>query len=100
MAEGVANTNAVNVGQIRNIFTNSVAQTLHNTDQRFNQVSNALNQVEKAASRGIATSAALNGVTPYVPEKTSLNVGIAAYCGNTALGGSACRAGINVATSS
>lgn len=71
VAEGVANTDAVNVGQIRNMFTNSVAQTLQSAndhaDRRFNQVSNALNQVDKAASRGIAASAALNSVTPYIP---------------------------------
>jgi len=90
VAEGVASTDAVNVGQMNNMINNSAAQTLQSandyTDQRFSQVNNAINEVDKAASRGIAAAAALNNVTPYVPGKTSLNAGIASYRGSTALG--------------
>lgn len=90
VAEGVASTDAVNVGQMNNMVNNSAAQTLQSaneyTDQRFGQVNNAINEVDKAASRGIAAAAALNNVTPYIPGKTSLNAGIASYRGSTALG--------------
>ncbi|MEO6918781.1 MAG: YadA-like family protein, partial [Collimonas sp.] len=90
VADGVNLHDAANVGQMNNAINNSAAQTLQSandyTDQRFGQISNAINDVDRHAQQGIAAAAALNNVTPYIPGKTSLNAGIAAYRGSTALG--------------
>ncbi|MQR02495.1 ESPR-type extended signal peptide-containing protein [Glaciimonas soli] len=87
---GVNDTDAANVGQVTTAISNSANQTLQSansyTDQRFNQVEQDINNVDKYARQGIAASAALNMVTPYLPGKTTLNAGVAGYRSQVGLG--------------
>ncbi|WP_194270688.1 beta strand repeat-containing protein [Glaciimonas soli] len=87
---GVNDTDAANVGQMNTAISNSASQTLQSansyTDQRFNQVEQDINNVDRYARQGIAASAALNMVTPYLPGKTTLNAGVAGYRGEVGLG--------------
>lgn len=68
---GVAVNDAVNVGQLNDVWDQLSQQIDHN---------------EAQANRGIAAAAALVNVTPYVPGKTALNAGVASYRNETALG--------------
>ncbi|TDN62918.1 ESPR-type extended signal peptide-containing protein [Paraburkholderia sp. BL10I2N1] len=71
VAAGTTPTDAVNVGQMSSAI-NGVYQSMHDMDRDFR--------------RGIASSAALNIVTPYLPGRTTLNAGVAGYRGQAALG--------------
>ncbi|MGF6595910.1 autotransporter adhesin [Paraburkholderia sp. GAS448] len=71
VAAGTAPTDAVNVGQMSGAI-NGVYQSMHDMDRDFR--------------RGIASSAALNIVTPYLPGRTTLNAGVAGYRGQAAIG--------------
>jgi autotransporter adhesin len=71
VAAGTAPTDAVNVGQMSSAIS-GVYQSMHDMDRDFR--------------RGIASSAALNIVTPYLPGRTTLNAGVAGYRGQAAIG--------------
>jgi len=94
VADGVGDRDAVNVGQLNQRLADGNAQTLSQanayTDQKFNDVwqnmGNAINEVNQQANRGIAAASALINVTPYVPGHTAVNAGVASYRGEAALG--------------
>ncbi|WP_158953373.1 YadA-like family protein [Paraburkholderia acidisoli] len=71
VAAGTAPTDAVNLGQL-----NGVA----------NGLNGRIDDIDRSARRGIAASSALNIVTPYLPGRTTMNAGVAAYRGQAALG--------------
>jgi autotransporter adhesin len=49
-------------------------------------LSKKVDNVQRQANRGIAASAALVNNMPYLPGKVTLNAGVAAYRGQSALG--------------
>ena len=71
VAAGTAPTDAVNLGQL---------------NSAVNGMNGRIDDVDRDARRGIAASAALNIVTPYLPGRTTLNAGVASYRGQAALG--------------
>ncbi|WP_159907627.1 YadA family autotransporter adhesin [Caballeronia humi] len=86
VAAGTAGTDAVNLDQLNRVSTNSVAQAASYTDQRFNNAQQQIRDLDRDTRKGIAAASALNVVTPYLPGRTALNAGIAAYRGQAALG--------------
>jgi autotransporter adhesin len=71
VAAGTQATDAVNVGQLSNAIGG---------------LNNSISNVDRSASKGIASASALNIVTPYLPGRTTLNAGVANYRGYQALG--------------
>lgn len=71
VAPGTASTDAVNLGQLNNAIGG---------------VNSRIDDVDRVARRGIASAAALNIVTPYLPGRTTVNAGLASYRGQSALG--------------
>jgi autotransporter adhesin len=86
--------NAVSVGsagaerQITNVAAGTRGTDAVNLDQlnaAFNQTNQALNDLDRSTRKGIASASALQIVTPYLPGRTTLNAGVAAYRGQAAL---------------
>ncbi|GAB7523597.1 YadA family autotransporter adhesin [Paraburkholderia sp. 2C] len=86
--------NAVSVGsagaerQIMNLAPGTHGTDAVNLDQlnaAFNQANQALNDLDRSTRKGIASASALQIVTPYLPGRTTLNAGVAAYRGQAAL---------------
>lgn len=71
VAPGTAPTDGVNLGQLNNAIGG---------------VNSRIDDVDRVARRGIASAAALNIVTPYLPGRTTVNAGMASYRGQSALG--------------
>ncbi|MGF6604673.1 autotransporter adhesin [Paraburkholderia sp. GAS448] len=71
VAPGTLGTDAVNLNQLNS----AVAQT--------NQ---SIHDLDSSTRKGIAAASALQIVTPYLPGRTTLNAGVAAYRGQAALG--------------
>ena len=94
LANGVADHDAINVGQLNERLATNSTQVLNDansyTDSRVDDVwrglSRDLDAVNRQANRGIAAASALIDVTPYVPGHTVVNAGIATYRGEAALG--------------
>ena len=82
VAAGEQRTDAANWGQVQD----ALATANRYTDDRFDGVNRRIGEVQRQANRGIAASAALINVTPYMPGKTVLNAGVANYRGESALG--------------
>ncbi|HMH69642.1 MAG TPA: YadA-like family protein, partial [Pinirhizobacter sp.] len=82
VAAGSQRTDAANWGQVQD----ALATANRYTDDRFDGVNRRIGEVQRQANRGIAASAALINVTPYMPGKTVLNAGVANYRGESALG--------------
>jgi autotransporter adhesin len=82
VAAGTQRTDAANWGQVQD----ALATANRYTDDRFDGVNRRIGEVQRQANRGIAASAALINVTPYMPGKTVLNAGVANYRGESALG--------------
>ncbi|AOZ05180.1 ESPR-type extended signal peptide-containing protein [Cupriavidus malaysiensis] len=80
---------AVNATTMNSAIARSAADTLQSANQYTDQAVSGLNTridgMDRTLSRGIAAAAALNNVTPYLPGRTSLNAGIAAYRGHPAV---------------
>src|SRR5262249_23571041 len=70
LAPGTRGTDAVNLNQL---------------NAAFNQANQALNDLDRSTRKGIAAASALQIVTPYLPGRTTLNAGVAAYRGQAAL---------------
>jgi trimeric autotransporter adhesin len=70
VAPGTRGTDAVNLNQL---------------NAAFNQTNQALNDLDRSTRKGIASASALQIVTPYLPGRTTLNAGVAAYRGQAAL---------------
>ncbi|MEM5368288.1 YadA-like family protein [Paraburkholderia azotifigens] len=71
VAPGTRGTDAVNLNQL-NAAVNQTYQSIHDLDRSTRQ--------------GIASASALQIVTPYLPGRTTLNAGVAAYRGQAAFG--------------
>ncbi|CAG9231728.1 conserved hypothetical protein [Paraburkholderia tropica] len=71
VANGTAPTDAVNLGQL---------------NSSLGGVNSRIDDVDRDARRGIAAASALNVVTPYLPGRTTMNAGVAAYRGQAAIG--------------
>lgn len=82
VAAGTQRTDAANWGQVQD----ALATANRYTDDRFDGVNRRIGEVQRQANRGIAASAAMINVTPYMPGKTVLNAGVANYRGESALG--------------
>ena len=82
VSAGTQRTDAANWGQVQD----ALATANRYTDDRFDGVNRRIGEVQRQANRGIAASAALINVTPYMPGKTVLNAGVANYRGESALG--------------
>ncbi|HVE07414.1 MAG TPA: YadA-like family protein [Paraburkholderia sp.] len=87
--------NTVSVGsvgserQIANVAPGTRGTDAVNLDQlnaAFNQTNQALSDLDRNTRKGIASASALQIVTPYLPGRTTLNAGVAAYRGQAALG--------------
>jgi autotransporter adhesin len=86
VAAGTSATDAVNFDQLNRASGNSLAQANNYTDQRFNNADQQIRDLDRNTRKGIAAASALNVVTPYLPGRTALNAGVAAYRGQAALG--------------
>ncbi len=64
-------TDAINLGQLNDVIGG---------------VNGRIDDVDRAARRGIAAASALNIATPYLPGRTTFNAGMASYRGQAALG--------------
>jgi len=82
VAAGTARTDAANVGQLQDAMSNMQDWT----QGQVNGLSKKIDNVQRQANRGIAASAALVNNMPYLPGKVTLNAGVAAYRGQSALG--------------
>ncbi|GAB2886303.1 hypothetical protein GCM10027093_21740 [Paraburkholderia jirisanensis] len=88
-ANTVSVGSAGNERQITNVAPGTRGTDAVNLDQlnaAFNQSSQALHDLDRNTRKGIASASALQIVTPYLPGRTTLNAGIAAYRGQAALG--------------
>jgi autotransporter adhesin len=61
------------------------AVNLNQLNAAFNQTNQALNDLDRSTRKGIASASALQIVAPYLPGRTTLNAGVAAYRGQAAL---------------
>lgn len=78
VAAGTADTDAANVGQVK--------AAVANVNQQFGDLNGKIDDLDKSTRRGIAAAAALQIVTPYLPGRTTVNAGVAAYRGQSAIG--------------
>jgi trimeric autotransporter adhesin len=86
VAAGTSATDAVNLDQLNRASSNAVGQANSYTDQRFNNTDQQIRDLDHNTRKGIAAASALNVVTPYLPGRTAVNAGVAAYRGQAALG--------------
>ncbi|WP_442319912.1 YadA family autotransporter adhesin [Caballeronia glathei] len=86
VAAGTAGTDAVNLDQLNRASGSTLGQANSYTDQRFNNTQQQIRDLDHNTRKGIAAASALNVVTPYLPGRTAVNAGVAAYRGQAALG--------------
>ncbi|WP_159462925.1 YadA-like family protein [Caballeronia telluris] len=86
VAAGTSGTDAVNLDQLNRASGSTLGQANSYTDQRFNNADQQIRDLDRNTRKGIAAASALNVVTPYLPGRTALNAGVAAYRGQAALG--------------
>ncbi|WP_445344361.1 YadA family autotransporter adhesin [Caballeronia choica] len=86
VAAGTSATDAVNLDQLNRASSNTLGQANSYTDQRFNNTDQQIRDLDHNTRKGIAAASALNVVTPYLPGRTAVNAGVAAYRGQAALG--------------
>ena len=86
VAAGVQATDAANVGQLQQSVSDAKGYTDERVQDAWSGMEQRLNRVNRQANRGIAASAALAPMTPYLPGKTTLNANIANYRSETAMG--------------
>ena len=87
VAAGTQRTDAANLGQLHD----AIGGLKSWTQDQVNGLSRRVDNVQRQANRGIAASAALVNNMPYLPGKVTLNAGVAAYRGQSALGVGASR---------
>jgi autotransporter adhesin len=86
VASGVANTDAVNLGQVNTAIAGAVTQANNYTDQRFSELKGSLNQIGNRANAGIASAiAAASLPQPYAPNQSSLGVGMGTFRGEAGI---------------
>jgi autotransporter adhesin len=86
VAAGTSATDAVNLDQLNRASSGTLSQANSYTDQRLNNTDQQLRDLDRNTRKGIAAASALNVVTPYLPGRTAVNAGVAAYRGQAALG--------------
>jgi autotransporter adhesin len=86
VAAGTSATDAVNLSQLNQSASSTLSQANSYTDQRFSNTDQQIRDLDRNTRKGIASASALNVVTPYLPGRTTLNAGVAAYRGQAALG--------------
>jgi autotransporter adhesin len=86
VAAGTSLTDAVNLDQLNKSASSTLSQANSYTDQRFSNTDQQIRDLDRSTRKGIASASALNVVTPYLPGRTTLNAGVAAYRGQAAMG--------------
>jgi autotransporter adhesin len=86
VAAGTSSTDAVNLDQLNRSASSTLSQANSYTDQRFSNTDQQIRDLDRNTRKGIASASALNVVTPYLPGRTTLNAGVAAYRGQAAMG--------------
>jgi trimeric autotransporter adhesin len=86
VAAGTSATDAVNLSQLNRSASSTLSQANSYADQRFNNADQQIRDLDRNTRKGIASASALNVVTPYLPGRTTLNAGVAAYRGQAAMG--------------
>ncbi|KQR74575.1 hypothetical protein ASG35_17630 [Burkholderia sp. Leaf177] len=86
VAAGTSLTDAVNLDQLNKSASSTLSQANSYTDQRFSNTDQQIRDLDRNTRKGIASASALNVVTPYLPGRTTLNAGVAAYRGQAAMG--------------
>jgi len=86
VASGVANSDAVNVGQMNTAAAGAVTQANNYTDQRYNELKGSMAQIGNRANAGIASAiAAASLPQPYAPNQSSLGVGLGSFRGEAGI---------------
>lgn len=86
VAPGTNSTDAVNVQQLRQSESGVLEQAREYTDRRDEWLEASIDRANRQANRGIASASALVNNMPYLPGKTTVNLGTAFYRGESALG--------------
>jgi autotransporter adhesin len=86
VASGVADNDAVNVGQLNTAIAGAVNTANLYTDQRFNELKGDIYQIGNRANAGIASAiAAASLPQPYAPNQSSLGVGLGSFRGEAGI---------------
>jgi autotransporter adhesin len=86
VADGVRDTDVATVRQVNQAQTSAKEYTDTRINDAWNTISRDMDDMNRQVNRGIAASAALINVTPYLPGRTALNAGVSSYRGEAALG--------------
>ncbi|HVJ39778.1 MAG TPA: YadA-like family protein, partial [Stenotrophomonas sp.] len=86
VADGTRDTDAINRRQLEQVAKAANDHTDKRIDEAWGNVRRDMDDMNRQVNRGIAASAALVNVTPYLPGRTAVNAGVASYRGETALG--------------
>jgi trimeric autotransporter adhesin len=86
IGRGVANTDAVNVGQLTDGINRAVDWSKSYTDQRFNTLNGQLNTIGNRANGGIASAMAMASLPQaYQPNQNSAAVALGNFHGETGI---------------
>jgi Autotransporter adhesin len=86
LGRGVANTDAVNVGQLTDGINRAVDWSKSYTDQRFNTLDGQLNTIGNRANGGIASAMAMASLPQaYQPNQNSAAVALGNFHGETGI---------------
>ena len=86
VADGVRDTDVATVRQMNQAQTSAKEYTDSRINDAWNTISRDMDDMNRQVNRGIAASAALINVTPYLPGRTAVNAGVSSYRGEQALG--------------
>ena len=86
VADGVATSDAVNLGQLNSGVTQAENWASAYTDQRFGQLSNQINEVGNRANAGVAAGMAMAGLPQaYEPGKSMAAVSAGSFRGESSI---------------
>jgi autotransporter adhesin len=86
VAAGTADTDAVNVGQMNSSVAQGVSQANNYTDQRFNTMSQSIDDVAKKSYAGSAAAVAMSNLPQApAPGKSIVSMGGGTYQGQAAM---------------
>ncbi len=86
VADGVRDTDVATVRQMNQAQTSAKEYTDSRINDAWSTISRDMDDMNRQVNRGIAASAALINVTPYLPGRTAINAGVSSYRGEQALG--------------
>lgn len=86
VAAGLYESDAVNVGQLREAMADVNSYTDQRVEAMVDSMEGEMGHMQRQVNRGIAAAAALVQVTPNLPGKVTLNAGVATYRGESAFG--------------